>query len=321
MSNINKKKFNVNPLWSYETESEGISHLSLSYDNKTLSISQFDGNIQIVSSITGRISYTVHFIDKNAAVTCSRFHPKERMILITGTSGHTCLCQYQSGNYVSSNKIEDTPIYACDFSKTGKVYATAGKDANVRVYDTETGKLVKSYSLDNRNVGATTECVHNSRIYCIISDPNDENRFISGGWDQKVIFWDIRQNDGVAHIGGPNICGDAIDIKGNKLLTGSWRSENQLEIWDIRSMKNLSLLKSGTDQFQVYGAKFARKSNFFVAGGSECSNIRTFDDNINPLERLGFFDGSVTAVAIEPEGKTLFAASQNGKCFAFSSAT
>lgn len=50
-------------------------------------------------------------------------------------------------------------------------------------------------------------------------------------------FWDDRTPHAVRHIYGPHICGDALDIDAvhNHVITGSWRKNNVLQIWDITS--------------------------------------------------------------------------------------
>ena len=39
---------------------------------------------------------------------------------------------------------------------------------------------------------------------------------------------------------GPHIAGDSLDVVGNEILTGSWRNEHQVEIWDLRSGDKIS---------------------------------------------------------------------------------
>ena len=39
---------------------------------------------------------------------------------------------------------------------------------------------------------------------------------------------------------GPHVCGEAVDMCGNEILTGSWRPEDQLEIWDFSTAKKIS---------------------------------------------------------------------------------
>ena len=40
---------------------------------------------------------------------------------------------------------------------------------------------------------------------------------------------------------GPHICGEALDIDGahHHLLTGSWRKDHNLQIWDFRTGKHI----------------------------------------------------------------------------------
>lgn len=65
------------------------------------------------------------------------------------------------------------------------------------------------------------------RIYCVKFDPFNENIVYSGGWDKRVVRWDLRigKPDSMG-INGPLICGDGIDIIENHILTASWREND-----------------------------------------------------------------------------------------------
>jgi hypothetical protein len=58
---------------------------------------------------------------------------------------------------------------------------------------------------------------------------------------KKVLFWDIRSGQSVRSIFGPHLCGDSLDMcmLGDRtcVLTGSWRPEAPLEIWDFDTGK------------------------------------------------------------------------------------
>jgi WD40 repeat protein len=56
---------------------------------------------------------------------------------------------------------------------------------------------------------------------------------ISGGWDNNVKVWDLREGAAVRSIYGPYICGDSLDIHDGYILTGSWRADKQLQLWDF----------------------------------------------------------------------------------------
>ena len=82
-------------------------------------------------------------------------------------------------------------------------------------------------------------CGHSNRVFCVKFDPNDSNFLASGSWDNTIQIYDIRKRGPVAHMYGPHICGDAIDFKndGHTLLTGSYRQNDVLELWDLRNFK------------------------------------------------------------------------------------
>jgi len=63
----------------------------------------------------------------------------------------------------------------------------------------------------------------------------------SGGWDNTVQIFDIRKKGPVKSLFGPHICGEAIDFRndGFTLLTGSYRQDDVLELWDLRTFKKM----------------------------------------------------------------------------------
>jgi len=74
---------------------------------------------------------------------------------------------------------------------------------------------------------------HVSKIVASKWVSGDDNMIITGGWDDTLQIWDIRERESVRTIFGPHLCGDAIDYRDNVILTGSWRSEKQLQTWSI----------------------------------------------------------------------------------------
>lgn len=66
---------------------------------------------------------------------------------------------------------------------------------------------------------------------------------VSGGWDRSVKVWDLRIERAVRSVFGPYVCGDALSVRGGRLLTGSWRHSAALQQWDLASgrlMTNLT---------------------------------------------------------------------------------
>jgi len=143
-----------------------------------------------------------------------------------------------SGKCLHQMKCEDNPdndLYTLDYNNDGTLLATAGKDKYVRLYDEQTKSLV----LKMKDSGEL--CGHSNRIFCVKFDPFNPDRIASGGWDNTIQIYDIRRKGPVASIYGPHICGEAIDFHsdGNTLLTGSYRQDNVLELWDLRNHKKI----------------------------------------------------------------------------------
>ena len=96
-----------------------------------------------------------------------------------------------------------------DYAKDGRQFATGGKDNIVRVYDESTKKVISELkSVKWFSPG------HNNRLFCVKWNLNDSNILLSGGWDQNINVWDVREGQPVSTLQGPKISGDSIDIQG-----------------------------------------------------------------------------------------------------------
>lgn len=314
-----ERKFKPVALWQLDTEGVGIHHVTFSPNEQEIAVSQWDGKIQIISSRTGRISYTIPFLNEEAIVTCTRFHPKDmRYILSVGNTGDIALISYTSSKIEQTIKEKDNQIYTCDIADDGEHFSTAGKDGIVRNYDTKTMQLRHIYSSHT----GEDALAHTARIYSLVYSDSDDNIMFSGGWDNRVIMWDNRTGTGIRTFSGPNICGDTLDVFGDNLLTGSLRDKNPLEIWDIGSGKVLytgNWGKNIEDKCQIYSCKFSRMGKIVLAGGSESSALKTFSfPSLQIKERVGYYQAIVNSVLASNSGNLIIGASQDGKCFAFS---
>lgn len=96
---------------------------------------------------------------------------------------------------------------------------------------------------------------------------------VSAGWDRTVQIWDARLQRSVRSIYGPYCCGDSLDLRGGLILTGSWRSADPLELWDMGSSRlvtRLPFYQPELDACRPYAAKFGQGTlnGCIVSGGS-----------------------------------------------------
>lgn len=164
-----------------------------------------------------------------------------------------------------------------DINPAGTHYATAGKDRTIRIYDEETQKL--SLKLNPSSYGSLG---HNNRIFAVKFNPEDPNVLLSGSWDGCIGFWDLRDKSAYGMVQGTEISGDALDIKNNRILTGSYRKENQLELWDYINRKKLRNIYWENDHNPknalIYGCQFSKKDDkTILAGCCGLDQVRCFD--------------------------------------------
>ncbi|OHS97181.1 hypothetical protein TRFO_36633 [Tritrichomonas foetus] len=303
--------------WSFSKSETPIYHLGFSPNGQEISLSQWNGSVKIISAFTGRTSHTIHFESKKNIVSTSKFHPSEaNVILMASPSGKIGLSRYSENNTDMIWQIqENNEIYAADFDLGGDIFVTAGKDRVVRIYNTETHKELTTMSWSD----PLTDHAHASRVYSVIFDKKDSNIVYSAGWDSRVIKWDIRTAQASMVFGGPFICGDSLDLKDDMLLTGSWRTNKPLELWDTKTGDKISSADWGSDaECKVYTARFFKTTSGVVAGGAECNCIKTFKlPGWNEGQRIGMFNEAVTTLDVSPSGSMVAAATQGGFVCAF----
>ena len=87
---------------------------------------------------------------------------------------------------------------------------------------------------------------------------------------------------------GPHLCGDSLDMSadGSTILTGSWRPENPLELWDVstgRLMEQVTWKDSllASQPCLLYSAQLSKETTnagrYIAAGGSGANEARVFD--------------------------------------------
>jgi len=129
---------------------------------------------------------------------------------------------------------------------------------------------------------------------------------------------DIRVNSSVRTVFGPHLCGDsALDVRNNEILTGSWRYDKQLQVWDIGSgqeIKDIPMCRNpGLKSSMLYAAQFSKSDSegrFIAAGGSNPHEISIFDskNNYTQIGSVANLPNGVFSVDFSPSRSCLAAA-------------
>ena len=97
---------------------------------------------------------------------------------------------------------------------------------------------------------------HSNRVFAVCFHPLELDIILSGGWDNTIQIWDARVS-GAGHgavrsLFGAHLCGDALQVSpdGNYVISGSWRPDDALQVWDFRSgrlVSSIPFLRSNSE--------------------------------------------------------------------------
>ncbi|KAL4239912.1 hypothetical protein ACF0H5_000711 [Mactra antiquata] len=334
-----------------EHEVDGVYSLQYSFDGKFLAVGCGNGTIRLYETATGKKAPDIRKSRYGGyPIMVLRFHPKNPNLIYAGTSEGQILCCDISDfvhegqvdlSHIESDKderwkeiirevkekpgvkaLEKNEINCMDFDYTYTRFATAGKDLSVRIYDANTNQLVHEYT-GYDNTKSPTELQQSGcamRVFALKYHPEYDDIFVTGGWDRHLKIWDARSNDGVKRtIHGPHICGDALDLQGYKILTGSWvGGEDALQIWNYstdystdRSKKpDIVPFPTGGKGPFLNAAQFC-DNDVVIAGGSGTNSAMAINSKTHEVIGEVKFDHPVHAIDTTMGGR-LFAVGDGG---------
>lgn len=126
---------------------------------------------------------------------------------------------------------------------------------------------------------------HTSRIFCVKFDKENPNIVVTGGWDARVLVWDLRDKNPVRNFFGPRIYGEAIDVFEDYILTCSHSEETPMQLWDLGSGQKIADVawesgKTSPDASLLYCGSFSKVDGSLMLGAGKVTNeAKLFDRN------------------------------------------
>lgn len=175
-----------------------------------------------------------------------------------------------------SMREHNNTINAIDFNRTGSLFATAGKDANIRIYDEETKS--ESQMLKKADWNHTG---HDNRVFALKFI--EDKILLSGGWDSVIHVWDIRTGKSVKHMYGSNLSGESLDFQDGKILAGCYSVKNQIQIWDFNTatrVENIDWTHDADISAYLYAATYSKYDIGMIGTGSTGadSSVRIYQE-------------------------------------------
>jgi WD40 repeat protein len=275
-----------------------------------------NGQFTLHSSTTGRLSYALEQSPGHFPTMSLRFNPRvPKTLLVTSADGliREWSTHKQSINWTITE--ENHQIFALDISPECTSFTTAGLDKTIRIYDYESRTVKRS--LLNRPGTAADRGGHAHRIFALLWHPCDANLLFSAGWDDSIQMWALRADRSVHKFFGAHVCSDALDLHGNWLLSGSWRTHDQVQLWDLRCLVADHVLRWKSDkQCLVYAAKFRPGGEIIAIGGSGATEVRLL--STKTLTAVGEpvpFESTVYSLCWSKDGGELIVGTQQCECF------
>ena len=220
-------------------------------------------------------------------ITCLRWKPFNRTTLITvNAEGFIIQLHSKSGKILQKIEEENNPLMCVDYSYDGLLFATGGNDKVVRLYDDNTKTLITKLERHRCDMPE-----HYNRIFSVKFSKKDPNLLLSAGWDNTILLYDLRAKDVQNYLYGPHVCGDGLDLKDDLLLTASWEKEDQIQLFDLRTIKKIGVFqmlietdkKNSLDNVSyLYSCRFNPVNKTFCVTGSNRNYLRIYDySNLN----------------------------------------
>jgi WD40 repeat protein len=304
--------------WTNDEVEADIFAVRVSADSNFLVCALSNGQIGIYSHTTGRLSYSLEHSEEHFPATSIRFNPqKPKMFVSVSADGR--IREWSTRKAVNTWSIqEENQIYALDLHPLGESFATAGQDKRIRIYDyaklQEISKLEMTRDWDSPAVPG-----HTNRIFSILFHPANDHLLISAGWDDSIQVWDTRSEVAIRSMFGAHVCSDTLDVHDYHLLTGSWRINDQLQLWDLRMFKQEKVLKWKGDKNQclVYASRFHPNGQYIMAGGSGTDEMRFISLTDSRLDQIVNIGPTVFALDFTKDGSEVVVGTQKGGVMCF----
>ncbi|MGI2907547.1 nSTAND1 domain-containing NTPase [Tolypothrix sp. VBCCA 56010] len=192
-------------------------------------------------------------------------------------------------------------VLSVSFSPNGKTIASISADETIRIWDVNSGRVIKILNNSVSFLPITMEQLGS------VSFSPDGKILASASWDNTVKLWDINSGTEIKTLKGHTGWVNSVSFSPDGKILASASSDKTVKLWDINSGTEIKNLQGHTSS--VTSVSFSPDGKT-LASASADETVRLWDINSGGV--INTFQGHtsiVTSVSFSPDGKTLASAS------------
>jgi WD40 repeat protein len=187
-------------------------------------------------------------------------------------------------------------VYGVSFSADGKMVASASGDKTVKLWDTSTGKQIKTLSGHTNGVWG-------------VSFSADGKMVASASHDKTVKLWDTSTGKQIKTLSGHTDAVYGVSFSADGKMVASASGDKTVKLWDTSTGKQIKTLSGHTDA--VYGVSFSADGKM-VASASGDNTVKLWDTSTGKqIKTLSGHTNWVIDVSFSADGKMVASASRD----------
>jgi WD40 repeat protein len=199
------------------------------------------------------------------------------------------------GWVLTPDAAHSLPVPALALTVDGRRLASASLDMTVKVWDAESGRLLRTLA-------------GHPEPWISVAFSRDGRRVAAGGAGATVEIWEVETGKKLQSLaqGSAPVTSIAFSLDGRQILAGT---ESVIRIWDLATGQIAHTLEGHTKP--VLSVTLSRDSRRIVSAGAD-NTVRIWDaQTFKLLQTLEGHSAPVVAVALSPDGRTIASASMD----------
>jgi WD40 repeat protein/Flp pilus assembly protein TadD len=272
---------------------EKITSVDFSPDGEKIVTGSNDDEVYIWNWSSGEKQHEFHLSNDVNGVA---FSPNGKEIMVVDWDRDATRLNSETGEEIAT--FDTGQNYAIAYSPSGTIFATGGGNGNIKLWNTEDGRLLKTLK------------GHKTIVWTLAFSANGQ-KLISGSFDKTAKIWDIQalllnefNNAGSEY--------NSVKFSPNNRTFAFANYDGDVEIWSVNGKLVQKLRINQEDALEVAGIDFINKGDTIVTAGMD-GKLRFWNASSGRLDTTVSHGDKIRTVCVSPDGKQIITAGSDNK--------